>query len=120
MLDYRLSALKTAPNVELYLDSRIGAEEALAFGCDRVVVATGSRWTKALYSSLELPVGALVWLHELRFESPRRRAAHTHNAAEMAVMSTYQGSVAKPGFSVSIRRIWATVIKPKMAPVVRM
>jgi len=59
VLDYRLPTLKTAANVELYLDSRIGADDALGFGCDRIVVATGSRWTRALYSPLELPGGEL-------------------------------------------------------------
>ena len=55
VLDYRLAALRPMPNVELFLDSRLGAEDVLGFGCDRVVIATGSRWTKARYSPLELP-----------------------------------------------------------------
>ncbi len=59
VLDYRLQALRTRTNVDLYLDSRLSAEDVLGFGCDRVVIATGSRWTKSLYSTLELPSGEL-------------------------------------------------------------
>jgi dimethylamine/trimethylamine dehydrogenase len=59
VVDYRLARLKTAANVELFLDSRLSADDVLGFGADRVVIATGSHWTKALYSPLELPSGAL-------------------------------------------------------------
>ena len=59
VLDYRLAALRVAPNVQLCLDSRLAEHDVLAFGCDRVVIATGSRWTKALYSPLELAAGSL-------------------------------------------------------------
>jgi dimethylamine/trimethylamine dehydrogenase len=59
VLDYRLAALKIAPNAALYLESALTAEDILGFGCDRVVLATGSRWTKALYSSSELPMAGI-------------------------------------------------------------
>ncbi len=60
VLDYRLAALKTAANVQLFPGSRLTAEDVLGFGCDRVVIATGARWTKALYASSELPVGEIA------------------------------------------------------------
>jgi len=60
VLDYRLAALKTAANVQLFPGSRLIAEDVLGFGCDRVVIATGSRWTRALYASSELPVGEIA------------------------------------------------------------
>ncbi len=56
VLDYRLSALRTSVDAELFLDSDLTAEDVLGFGCDRVVVATGSRWTRELYAPSELPV----------------------------------------------------------------
>jgi dimethylamine/trimethylamine dehydrogenase len=59
VLDYRLSALRTAPNVGLFLDSPLGVEDVLEFGCERVVLATGSRWTRELYALSEIPAGAL-------------------------------------------------------------
>ncbi len=55
MLDYRLSALRVAEHAELYLESEIGVSEVLESGCSRVVIATGSAWTTAMYAGNELP-----------------------------------------------------------------
>jgi dimethylamine/trimethylamine dehydrogenase len=59
VIDYRLGQLHRLPNVALYLESRLTAEDVLEFGCERVVIATGSRWTTELYSAMELPAGPL-------------------------------------------------------------
>jgi dimethylamine/trimethylamine dehydrogenase len=56
VLDYRLAALRVAVDAELFLDSHLSAEDVTGFGCDRVVIATGSRWTKMLYAASELPI----------------------------------------------------------------
>ncbi|MEQ8654892.1 MAG: NAD(P)-binding protein [Kiloniellales bacterium] len=42
--DYRQYQLSQMPNVEVYLDSRLGADEILEFGFDNVALATGSSW----------------------------------------------------------------------------
>jgi dimethylamine/trimethylamine dehydrogenase len=57
--DYRLYALKRMPNVNLYAESELGVAEILELGAQRVAIATGARWTKSLYASLEIPVGTL-------------------------------------------------------------
>ena len=57
--DYRLGRLREMANVALYLESRMGADEVLELAPDRVVVATGARWTNMLYSPKEIPVGTL-------------------------------------------------------------
>ncbi len=57
--DYRLYALKQMVNVDLYLESEMDAETILGLEHQRVVIATGSHWTRALYSSLEIPHGEL-------------------------------------------------------------
>ena len=44
--DWRLQRLQTMPNVNLYLDSRLGADEVLSFGYQRVYIATGAQWRK--------------------------------------------------------------------------
>jgi dimethylamine/trimethylamine dehydrogenase len=59
VVDYRLGRLREMPNVELYLQSRLGGDEVLEMAPDRVVLATGARWTRMLYSPLEIPVGSL-------------------------------------------------------------
>ncbi|MFT5484700.1 MAG: dimethylamine/trimethylamine dehydrogenase [Halieaceae bacterium] len=59
VLDYRLHALRQMANVDLYLDSELGVDDILGLEHQRVAIATGSHWTKALYSSLEIPVGEL-------------------------------------------------------------
>lgn len=57
VIDYRLGQLNRLPNVALYLDSRLEAADVLEFGCERVAIATGSRWTTELYSPMEVPSG---------------------------------------------------------------
>jgi dimethylamine/trimethylamine dehydrogenase len=59
VLDYRLGRLKLMTNVEMFLDSPVGVDEIIEWAPERVVVATGARWTRMLYSSMELPVGQL-------------------------------------------------------------
>ena len=59
VVDYRLGRLNEMPNVSLYLQSTLGVDEIIDLAPDRVVLATGARWTKMLYSSLEIPVGTL-------------------------------------------------------------
>jgi dimethylamine/trimethylamine dehydrogenase len=57
--DYRLGRLKLMTNVEMFLSSPVGVDEILELAPDRVVVATGARWTRMLYASMEIPVGQL-------------------------------------------------------------
>jgi dimethylamine/trimethylamine dehydrogenase len=59
VVDYRLGQLHRMPNVELFLESRLTAADILEHGCERVVIATGSRWKKDLYSPMEVPSGRL-------------------------------------------------------------
>ena len=44
--DWRLQRIQSMPNVNLYLDSRLGADEVLGFGFNRVFVATGATWRR--------------------------------------------------------------------------
>ncbi len=44
--DYRAHAIGQLDNVDVYLDSRLGAAEIDEFGADAVVLATGSRWRR--------------------------------------------------------------------------
>lgn len=44
--DYRVGQLQRMPNVEVYLDSRLDAEQVLEFGFARVAVATGAQWRR--------------------------------------------------------------------------
>ena len=44
--DYRVQQLQRMPNVEIYLDSELGADDVLAVGSDHVVIATGSTWRR--------------------------------------------------------------------------
>lgn len=57
--DYRLNALQQMGNVSLYPGSELGADDVLAMEHPQVAIATGSRWTRHLYSRLEIPVGTL-------------------------------------------------------------
>lgn len=63
VVDYRLGRLREMPNVQLYLESRLGADDIADFAPDHVAVATGSRWTNFTYSSMEIPVGRIEHPH---------------------------------------------------------
>ncbi|MRG54427.1 NAD(P)-binding protein [Phyllobacterium sp. SYP-B3895] len=57
--EYRLGRLNEMTNVSMYLESDIGIDEIIDLAPDHVVIATGARWTRMLYSSMEIPVGEL-------------------------------------------------------------
>jgi dimethylamine/trimethylamine dehydrogenase len=42
--DWRVAQLAKLPNVEIYLESELDAAQILAFGADRVALATGAAW----------------------------------------------------------------------------
>ncbi|NRP73010.1 Trimethylamine dehydrogenase [Ensifer psoraleae] len=42
--DWRMNQLRQAPNVELYLDSPLTADDVLSYGIQHVAIATGARW----------------------------------------------------------------------------
>jgi dimethylamine/trimethylamine dehydrogenase len=44
--DYRVQQIQVMPNVSIYLDNNLTAEEALSLGTDHIVVATGSKWRR--------------------------------------------------------------------------
>jgi dimethylamine/trimethylamine dehydrogenase len=44
VVDHRLGQLRRYPNVELYRESAIDPDEALAYGFSDILVATGARW----------------------------------------------------------------------------
>ncbi|NMM43343.1 FAD-dependent oxidoreductase [Rhodospirillaceae bacterium KN72] len=59
VVDYRLGQLRRMPNVSLYAESDLSASEAVEFGADHIVVATGAKWTKILCGANEIPGGML-------------------------------------------------------------
>ena len=42
--DYRVNQIQVMPNVEIFLDNELTAEEALSLETQHIVVATGSKW----------------------------------------------------------------------------
>jgi dimethylamine/trimethylamine dehydrogenase len=59
VLDWRRGQLERLSNVNLYRGNRLSADEILELGNTHVVIATGARWARLLYSPLEIPVGRL-------------------------------------------------------------
>jgi dimethylamine/trimethylamine dehydrogenase len=59
VVDWRMGQLRERPNVNLYPGSDLGVDDILGLEHRHVVIATGARWTKMLFSSLEFPVGEL-------------------------------------------------------------
>jgi len=60
VLDWRRGQLERLGNVTLYRGNHLSAEEVLQLCSAHVVIATGARWARMLYSPLELPVGTLA------------------------------------------------------------
>ena len=44
--DHRVQVIGQMANVEVYFDSKLGADDVLAFGFEQVVLATGSSWRR--------------------------------------------------------------------------
>jgi dimethylamine/trimethylamine dehydrogenase len=63
VLDWRLGQLQRLANVTLYAGNELTVTDILELEHERVVIATGARWTRMLYSPLELPVGELELPH---------------------------------------------------------
>ncbi len=42
--DYRVNQIQTMPNVDVFLDNHLTAEDALSIGADHIVIATGAKW----------------------------------------------------------------------------
>jgi dimethylamine/trimethylamine dehydrogenase len=57
--DWRLGQLRERPNVSLYPGSRLEVDDILGLEHRHVVIATGARWTRMQFSTLEFPVGEL-------------------------------------------------------------
>ncbi len=60
VVDWRLGQLRERPNVSLYPGSELGVDDILGLEHRHVVIATGARWTRMLFSTLEFPVGELT------------------------------------------------------------
>ncbi len=48
--DYRAGQIAKMANVEVYLESRLTAQDIRDFGADHVVIATGARWRRDLFN----------------------------------------------------------------------
>lgn len=57
--DWRLSQLAQLSNVTLYPGNELGVEEILELEHAHVVIATGARWSRMLYSAMEVPTAEL-------------------------------------------------------------
>jgi dimethylamine/trimethylamine dehydrogenase len=57
--DWRLGQLRERSNVNLYPGNELAVDDILGLEHSHVVLATGARWTKMLFSTLEFPVGEL-------------------------------------------------------------
>jgi dimethylamine/trimethylamine dehydrogenase len=57
--DYRVGQIERLANVAVYLDSELTADDVLAFGAERVVLATGAAWSPEWYDHIiGLPTAA--------------------------------------------------------------
>jgi len=44
VIDYRVQQIQTMPNVDVFLDNHLHAEDALSIAAEHIVTATGSKW----------------------------------------------------------------------------
>jgi dimethylamine/trimethylamine dehydrogenase len=44
VIEHRVQQIQTMPNVDVFLDNHLQAEDALSIGAEHIVVATGSKW----------------------------------------------------------------------------
>jgi dimethylamine/trimethylamine dehydrogenase len=60
VLDWRRGQLERLTNVNIYRGNLLAAADILELQAAHVVIATGARWARLLYSPLEIPVGELA------------------------------------------------------------
>jgi dimethylamine/trimethylamine dehydrogenase len=60
VVDWRLGQLKGRANVSLYPGSTLSADDILGLEHPHVVIATGARWTRMLYGTIEFPIDELT------------------------------------------------------------
>jgi dimethylamine/trimethylamine dehydrogenase len=58
VLEWRRGQLQHLNNVNIYRDNRLSAADILELAPTHVVLATGARWARMLYSPLEVPAGS--------------------------------------------------------------
>ena len=44
VVEYRVQQIQSMPNVDIFLDNHLSADDALSVGAEHIVVATGSKW----------------------------------------------------------------------------
>jgi dimethylamine/trimethylamine dehydrogenase len=44
VIEHRIQQIQTMPNVDVYLDNYLTAEDALSIGAEHIVIATGAKW----------------------------------------------------------------------------
>ncbi len=59
VLDWRRGQLEQLSNVSIYRGNFLSADDILELASTHVVIATGARWSRMLYSPLEIPAGRL-------------------------------------------------------------
>jgi len=59
VLDWRQGQLEKLPNVAVYRGNRLTAKDILDLAPRHVVLATGARWSRMLYSTAEVPSGRI-------------------------------------------------------------
>jgi dimethylamine/trimethylamine dehydrogenase len=59
VLDWRRGQLAKLANVNIYRGNRLSADDILGLGNTHVVLATGARWARLLWSPLEIPAGSV-------------------------------------------------------------
>jgi dimethylamine/trimethylamine dehydrogenase len=64
--DYRLGQIAPMVNVDLYLNSKLSAEEVLEFGADHVALATGATWRRdGIGRHVRTPIPGAMFPHSL-------------------------------------------------------
>lgn len=105
VLDWRLGQLQRLTNVTLYAGNELAVNDILGLEHSRVVIATGARWTRSLYSPLELPVGEL---NGAAVYTPDDLAAGITLAAPIVVFdfdNYYMGSLIAEHLARSVGRV---------------
>jgi dimethylamine/trimethylamine dehydrogenase len=59
VLDWRRGQIERLTNVNLYRGNQLSAADILELQPAHLVIATGARWARLLYSPLEIPAGAM-------------------------------------------------------------
>jgi dimethylamine/trimethylamine dehydrogenase len=102
--DYRLTQISKLSNVEIFRESPMNAEDALAIGADHILVATGSHWRRdgrGRNSPVPLDIGTVLTPEDVMAGAAIKGPVIVYDEDHYYVASTIAEHLARQGMATT-------------------